>query len=405
MPTSDSIPCRFIGLDIHKEYFVAIGVDSNQNQIFGPHRASMKRLDSWIAKHLTHQDAVVLEMTVNTYKVHDKLKPHVQTVTVVHPPHVALIVRAQVKTDKKAALILAQLHAAGLLPGVWIPPVEIRDLRALLAQRLKMQRIRAQAKNRLHAFLGRNNIFPNLDGMDIFDSEMREWWQELPATEMERFRIQADLDTLEFADQQVQRLQDYLNQLAPKNDVVTLLVQIPGIGVLTALTIMAAIGDISRFPSSKQLVGYAGLGASVHDSGQSYTTGRITKAGRKDLRKAMVEAANHAIRSHNHWQAEFKRLEPRKGRSKAVVTIARKLLVVVWHLLTEETSDRFGKDEQIARQFFCFAYRVGIDNLPDGLSAKQFTRNQLDRLGVGQEMTHLPWGSKRFLMPPSTLMK
>jgi transposase len=401
MLPSESAPNRFIGLDIHKEYLVAIGVDRNQKQVFGPHHVPIPHLENWIQKYLTPQDAVVLEMTTNTYVVYDMLKPHVYSVTVVHPPHVALIVRAQVKTDKKAASTLAQLHAAGLLPAVWIPPLEIRDLRALLAQRFKMARMHAQAKNRLHAFLRRNNIFPMVEGMDMFAPEMRGWWESRPATAMEKFRIHADLEALEFAKHQVERLQLYLNQLAPKNDLVPLLVQIPGIGALTAMTILAAIGDISRFPSAKQLVGYAGLGARVHDSGLSYTTGRITKAGRRDLRNAMVETANHAIRSHQHWQEEFNRLESRMGRSKAVVAIARKLLVVVWHLLAEEAADRFGKDEQVARQFFGFAYKVGVENLPDGQSAKEFTRNQLDRLGLGQEMTHIPWGSKNFQLPPS----
>ena len=291
MLPSDSTSTRFIGLDIHKEYLVAIGVDRNQKQVFGPQHVPIPRLLSWIQKHLTPQDAVVLEMTTNTYTVYDLLKPYVHSVTVVHPPHVALIVRAQVKTDKKAALTLAQLHAAGLLPAVWIPPVEIRDLRAVLAQRFKMARLHAQAKNRLHAFLRRNNIFPQVEGMDIFAPEMRGWWEARPGTAMEKFRIQADLDALEFAKRQVERLQSYLNQLAPKNELVPLLVQIPGIGALTALTILAAVGDIARFPSAKQLVGYAGLGARVHDSGLSYSTGRITKAGRRDLRNAMVEAA------------------------------------------------------------------------------------------------------------------
>ena len=102
---------RWIGLDVHKHYLVAIGVDKDKNQVFGPMRVEYPRLDAWIKKHLTKQDAVVLEMTTNTYAVYDILKPIVDSVTVVHPPHVALIVRVQVKTDKKSAQTLAQLHA------------------------------------------------------------------------------------------------------------------------------------------------------------------------------------------------------------------------------------------------------------------------------------------------------
>ena len=134
-------PARFVGLDIHKSYFVAIGVNTAQEQVFGPQRVDNWRLETWIERNLTPQDAVVLEMTTNTYAFYDALVPHVHSVLVVHPPHVALIVRAQVKTDKKAALALAQLHAAGLLTGVWMPPQDIRDLRALCAQHQKLVRM------------------------------------------------------------------------------------------------------------------------------------------------------------------------------------------------------------------------------------------------------------------------
>jgi len=112
---TETIPKRFIGLDIHKKYFVAIGVDGKQKQVYGAYEAPMRQLGKWAKKNLNQEDAVVLEMTTNTYVVYDTLKPLVHSVTVVHPPHVALIVRAQVKTDKKAAFTLAQLHSADLL--------------------------------------------------------------------------------------------------------------------------------------------------------------------------------------------------------------------------------------------------------------------------------------------------
>ena len=183
MPNFDSTPTRFIGLDVHKHYLVATGVDHQGNQVFGPQQVAVTKLEEWIPKHLTHQDAVVLEMTTNTWKMHDLLEPHVHSVTVVHPPHVALIVRAQVKTDKKAALTLAQLHAAGLLPGIWVPPQEVRELRALVAQRYKMVRLGATAKNRLHSVLHRHHLVPEED-TDLFDPRNRPWWESLPLSSL-----------------------------------------------------------------------------------------------------------------------------------------------------------------------------------------------------------------------------
>jgi len=116
---------------------------------------------------------VILEMTADAYSVYDDLRPYVHSVTIVHPPHVALIVRAQVKTDRKAALTLAQLHAAGLLPGVWVPPLSVRDQRGLVAQRAKMVRLQTQVKNRLHAVLNRRRL--RLTPGDPFEPAKREW--------------------------------------------------------------------------------------------------------------------------------------------------------------------------------------------------------------------------------------
>lgn len=76
----------------------------------------------------------------------------------------------------------------------------------------------------------------------------------------------------------------------------TLLMQLPGIGLYTGMTILAAIGDISRFPSPQQLVGYAGLGARVRASGESYRTGKISKRGRRELRFALIASAWVAVR-------------------------------------------------------------------------------------------------------------
>lgn len=396
---TDAKPARFIGLDIHKAYLVAAGVDRDQTQVLPTQRVDWERFEPWVKKHLTRQDAVVLEMTTNTWEVYDLLLPHVHSVTVVHPPHVALIVRAQVKTDRKAALSLAQLHAAGLLVGIWVPRNEVRDARALIAQRSKMVRLATTAKNRLHSTLHRHHLAAP-DSSLPFSPKQEEFWTDLPISEIERVTALCNWETVQFAERQKDLLEQGIAQVAAQDERVPLLVQLPGVGLIVAMTILAAIGSIERFPDSRQLVGYAGLGARVHDSGQLHATGRITKAGRKDLRHAMIQAAQHAARSHPHWRAEFQRLEPRLGRPKAIVAIARKLLVAVWHVLTKAEADRFAVPQLVANSFFAHAYRLGIDNLPAGQSALQYTRRQLDRLGLGRELTEIPWGSKRFKLPP-----
>lgn len=403
MDTLEVVPQRFIGLDIHKNYFVATGVNPDKEQILGPQRVPNARLEAWAERELCHTDAVVLEMTTNTWKVVDTLEPFAHSVTVAHPPHVHLITRAQVMTDKKAALILAQLHAAGLLPPVWVPPQEVRQLRALIAQRWKMVRLATQAKNRLQSVLHKYHLDAPPKS-DPYTPQMRDWWEALPLEPLEQFRLQSDLDSVAFARQQLERLEQCLAHLAARDERVPLLVQIPGIGFINAVTMLAAIGEIGRFPTANHLVGYAGLGTKVHDSGQMQWRGRITKMGRRDLRRAMVEAAQSAVRHHDHWKAEYQRLCGQTAKKKAKVAIARKLLVTVWHTLSKEEVDRFATPQQVACAFFGLAYKIRVKNLPDGMSALQYTRHHLDRLGIGQELTHIPWGSKTFKLPPSQLL-
>jgi transposase len=399
MSPSRAAPTRFIGLDIHKHYLVAVGVDAQQQTVFGPQRVAYTHLTPWIAQHFTATDAVVLEMTTNAFHIHDEVLPHVQSVLVVHPQHVALVTQVPVKTDTKAALALAQLHAAGMLKGVWVPPPAVRDLRTLVIQRQKLRRLATQARNRLHAALHRARIVPPAG--NLFAPAQHPWWQQLPVSALEHARIQSDLATFAFAEAQVVQLEAALAAAAAQDARVPLLIQLPGIQLVSAVTILAAIGEIGRFPSAQQLVGYAGLGARVHDSGQVRRTGRITKAGRRDLRHIMVEAAHSASRHHGHWRAEFERLRPRLGHSKALVAIARKLLVVVWHVLTNETADRHAEPYQVARSLMVYGYRLGREHRPDGQSVPQLVRMLLDRLGIGADLTTVAKGPSTVLrLPP-----
>jgi transposase len=342
-------------------------------------------------------------MSTNTYLFYDTLLPHAHSVSVVHPPNVPEVTNARVKTDKKAAETLAQLLAAGMLKGkeVWIPPYEVRDLRALIARREKMVHLSTMAKNRLHSLEHRNHlILPD----NPFSAERRTWWENLSLSTTEKLLVRSDLDTLDFAQKQVEQVEECLKQKSAQDERIPLLIQLPGVAMLTAMTIISAVGDITRFPTAKKLVGYAGLGTRVHDSGKTHSSGRITKAGRRDLRRAMVNAANHAVEHQPHWKAELERQEPHLGRSKAIVAIARKLLVSVWHVLTEQVADRFADPQSVACSFINYAYAIRVKNLPKGQSSAAFTREQLDRLGIGMDMHKIHRGSKLLKLPPSKLL-
>jgi transposase len=386
---------------VHKHYLIALGVDEDLNVVLPARRVELSHLETWMKKNLSRQDEVVLEMTTNTWQLYDELCAYAGSVLVVHPPHVALITRSQVMNDKIAASILARLLAKGLLVGIWIPPQEIRELRGLVAQRKKMTGLATQAKNRLHAVLQRHHLVP--PGGNPFQESQQGWWLTLPLGTLEKVNVLSDLETLRFAQAQQLRLTSMMEEIANQQEQITSMLQLPGFGVVTAVTVWAALGKIERFEDPQHLVGYAGLGTRVHDSGMSTRTGRITKAGRRDLRVVLIEAAQVAANTHPHWKAELARLQPRLGRNKAIVAIARKLLVAVWYILAQHKTDRFAQPEAIAQKFLKYAYQLGKENRPPGQSAAQFVRQRLDALQLGHELTSIAWGTKKPIpRPPST---
>jgi len=119
----------------------------------------------------------------------------------------------------------------------------------------------------------------------------------------------------------------------------------------------------------------------------------------------LVEAAHVAANTHPHWMAELVRLEPRLGYNKAIVAIARKLLIAVWYVLAHKVADRFAEPEKVSKKMLHFAYEVGKQNRA-GKTAAQFTRERMDILGLGSELTSIPRGAKKPIpLPPSKLKK
>lgn len=388
-------PQRFIAIDLHKHYLMVGGIDEHKNVVLPPRKIDLHHFERWTHTHLTPSDAVVLEATTNAWHIYDQLVPIVARVVVVHPAKVKLIAAARVKTDKLDTLTLANLLRADMLPEVWVPPQHVRDLRALISHRRRLVSLQTTAKNRLQSVLHRLNL-PQPAG-DAFAKKQREWWSTLELSCTERLRVEQDLATLDHVAAQIATLDGELRRLStsePWAEQVPYLLQLPGIALLTAMTVLAAIGDITRFACAKKLVGYAGLGAGVHDSGKTHRDKGITKQGRRDLRFVLIEAAHTAVRTHPYWKRAFTQLAKRIGEHKAIVAIARKLLIVVWHVLMSRSADQRADGEQVAFKLMVWSWKLS-DEQRGGLSSRQFIRAHLLRLGIGDELTHITRGGTR----------
>ena len=392
---NDSPPTceRYLALDVHKHYLVAGGVNAQQQIVMPPRRFDFGEWAIWSAKHLRPTDALVLEATTNTWTFYDQIAPLVWRCVVAHPGLVKVIASARVKTDNRDVLHLAHALAANLIPEVWVPPLAVRELRALLAHRRRLIKMRTMTRNRLNSVIHRYNLTPP-HGELFTTPKYRAWWAALNVSPTEKLRIRQDLATLDHLEPEIAEVGEELHRLStvsPWAEQTPYLMQLPGFGIIVAMTVLAAIGDITRFPSAKKLVGYAGLGASVHASGETHRTGGITKSGRKDLRWILVEAARIAVLYHAYWKQEYARLEKRLGANKAIVVIARKLLVVVWHVLTDREADRHVEPQKVADKFLWWSRFLG-DEKRGGLTSRQFIRLQLMRLKMGDDLTHVRHG-------------
>jgi transposase len=393
-------PKRFVGLDVHKHYVMVGAVNRSQEMILPPRRVNLVEFEGWAKKYLWPTDQVVLEATTNAWYVHDLIKPLVARVVVAHPPHIKLIAAAMVKTDKKDTMTLAKLLAVNLVPPVWVPPEHVRELRGLIHHRRRLISHQTQIKNRLQSLLHRHHIVP--PGGKLYEAANRPWWHELDLSRTEKLRVRQDLFMLDQLAGLVKETADEIHRLSvthPWVQNVPYLIQLTGIGVLTAMTILSAIGDIKRFPTAKKLVGYAGLGARIHASGQTHKSGGITKQGRKELRAALVEAAWIAIRYDRHWQQQFDRLANRMSRHKAIVAIARKMLVVIWHVLSNKQTDRRADPDRVAFSLMTWGWKVK-PQWCDGLSTAQFIRYHLLQLGLGHDLDYVIRGNTKRRIAP-----
>jgi hypothetical protein len=276
-----------------------------------------------------------------------------------------------------------------------VPAPPVRDLRALITQRQRLLRARTIGGNRLHSLLHRYNLCAPAG--ELFAAKQREWSTTLELTVTERLRVAHDLASLDHLERQIAAVEAELHRLSTTPlwaEQLAYLVPLPGIGLITAMVLLSAIGDVTRFGAAQQLVGYAGLGAGLHSSGKTVRTGRITKEGRRELRWVLVEAAQTAAGSQPYWQREFARLERRIGQNKALVALAGKLLVVIWHVLHGQSADQRPDAERVAFKLMVWSCKL-TDTQRGGLTSRQFIRADLIRLAIGHELTHIRRGATR----------
>jgi transposase len=325
---------RIFGLDLHRTFAEVAVLEEGRVRSAGRVELTGPALGAF-ARQLQPVDDVVLEATGNTHAVVRALQPHVRRVVVANPLRTRAIADAKIKTDKIDAAVLAQLHASGFLPEVWIPDERTEPVRRQVARRAQIVRHRTRLKNPVHAILHRN-LLPRCPATDLFGVRGRGWLAAQPLPPDEQATVDSLLRELDHTWTELTALDSELAQVALADPAAQRLMTVPGVDMTVALGVVAAIGDVHRFRSPQKLVSYFGLNPRVRQSGaQPAQYGRITKQGRAHARGMLVEAAWVAAKAPGPLRAFFLRVRGRRGEQIAAVATARKLAVLVWHLLTK----------------------------------------------------------------------
>jgi transposase len=327
---------QYLGIDWGTRRAAWCAIDESGNLQEGMVAAEQDGLSRLALTLGTDQDVCgCIEMMSGAVWVRDQLASIGWEIKIADARKAKAIAPLACKTDRVDARVLADLVRRDLVPEVWVPSVEERANRERLRRRSHLVRLRTSAINRTFGLLTQWGLRRNLTALRKPDA-IREL-AELGVPDVWQQSIVTLLGVIDDLDQQLAPLEQELRPHARKDPRVQLLMTIPGVAELLGLTLASEIGEISRFPTAKQLVGYSGLTPTIKQSGQSSRTGRISKAGPDTLRWAAVEAAQQAWRPTNPWHRLYTDTKSRHGKANpAKAAVARKILIASWHILARQ---------------------------------------------------------------------
>lgn len=330
----------FAAFDLHKKMVEAILLsDSGSVELrlrFPTNRAELLKFGK---KHLTKNHILAVEATFNTWPVVELITPFVKEVVISNPMRTRAIAEAKIKTDKVDAFVLANLLRLDFLPRVWQPDVATQQARRSTTERAVLTSDRTRIKNRIHAILHQRLLEPPTK--DLFSKPGLLWLGVVTMDEQGRTALDRQLRLLAQIDGELEDVNNHMAQHAYSNPQVKLLMTLPGVDFAVAETVMAALGDITRFPSADRAAAYLGLVPSTRQSGEHCYHGPITKQGRSHARWMMVQAAQQMGENPGPLGVFFRRIGKRKNRNVAVVATARKIVTIAWHMLKNNEPYRY----------------------------------------------------------------
>jgi len=325
-----------MGLDQHRAQITAEWIDTDTGEVSRARVAPALRPDvrRFVKRFAGQRLEVALEATTGWRFVVEELRAIGADVHLAEPAETAARRgnKKRAKTDRADARHLRELLMIGRLPESWIPPEHLLDLRARVRLRHTLVDQRGEWQQRIQAALYHHG-FPQRNG--VLTAENRTWLEGLPLPESAQQQVAVALVMIDALDAQSAPITRRLRLYARRQPGCRALMKHYGIGELTAVTILAELGDARRFSSSRHAVRYAGLDITVHQSDQRRAAGHLSRQGPPALRWALFEAAQAARRPGSPDRPYYDQAAERLGGNRACLALARNLLKRSFHTLRE----------------------------------------------------------------------
>jgi transposase len=285
---------------------------------------------------------IVVESTFNWYWLVDGLQERGFDVCLAHTLGLYMITGAKVKTDRRDAFALAKLLKAGVIPKAYIYPKGTRPTRDLLRRRSTLIKLRAEEYGSLRRLLLREGILEHSRNeiKHTIEEDLQEWFQH----PMIKLHARFQLERINLFTKQITELESTILANAKKRSEYKLLITVPGIWKILAITIMYEVGEISRFKDARHFSSYCRVVSGVAQSGSSSRRGRGSKQGNPYLKCAFSQAATFAVRYYPKIRSCFDRhLSRHRGRARKLIAyniIAHKIAQAVYCVLRDGTKYR-----------------------------------------------------------------
>lgn len=339
----------YIGIDLHTNCFTCCRLVKQQEPSYETYNLTKSDLKKFICS-LSKWDEIAVESTSNAAFFIKTVKHAVKKVVMVSPLHFAIIGKSNKKTDLHDSYWLAYYLSKNLLPKARLKEEIYIQLQSFIDTRTLFVRMRATLIIKTHAILVRNGYKVTRNKLSQKNSFARhvfsEKWPAHALTELHIIHEQ-----LLLLNETIETLESKIEEVAHSLYGYENLLSIKGIGPITAATLLAAIANIHDFPSPAHLSSYFGIVPRVRQSNETKHVGRITKAGTKTGRTALVQCAWVAIKYSDYLKNHFERVKARGNAQKAIIASARKLLVIIYNTL---------KNDWIFDDFSQFKYHIRL---------------------------------------------